>query len=119
MDVIDSITTATRLLIGMRPQDKGRMYTVGSLFYAIYFFVSFPMFYHMDESPRRHWKLKEAVLDSLSACMLVTCLLDFWRLSLGAVWDSSSSVGECYSAGGQGLPWLPQERMYKSAQHCP
>ncbi len=25
------------------------MYTVGSLFYAIYFFVSFPMFYRMDE----------------------------------------------------------------------
>jgi cycloeucalenol cycloisomerase len=28
------------------------MYTVGSLFYAIYFFVSFPMFYRMDEQPR-------------------------------------------------------------------
>jgi cycloeucalenol cycloisomerase len=28
------------------------MYRVGSLFYAIYFFVSFPMFYRMDEAPR-------------------------------------------------------------------
>jgi hypothetical protein len=33
-------------------QDRSRMYTVGSLFYAIYFFVSFPMFYRMDEQPR-------------------------------------------------------------------
>lgn len=29
--------------------DRDKMYTVGSLFYAIYFFVSFPMFYRMDE----------------------------------------------------------------------
>lgn len=29
------------------------MYTVGSLFYAIYFFVSFPMFFRMDEDLRR------------------------------------------------------------------
>lgn len=29
--------------------DRDRMYTVGSLFYAIYFFVSFPMFFRMDE----------------------------------------------------------------------
>ena len=33
-------------------QDRGRMYSVGSLFYAIYFFVSFPMFYRMDEDPK-------------------------------------------------------------------
>jgi hypothetical protein len=29
--------------------DRNKMYTIGSLFYAIYFFVSFPMFYRMDE----------------------------------------------------------------------
>lgn len=28
------------------------MYTVGSLFYAIYFFVSFPMFFRMDEDAK-------------------------------------------------------------------
>ena len=28
------------------------MYTVGSLFYAIYFFVSFPMFFRMDEDTK-------------------------------------------------------------------
>ena len=30
-----------------------QMYRVGSLFYAIYFFVSFPLFLRMDESARR------------------------------------------------------------------
>jgi hypothetical protein len=38
--------------------DRSKMYTVGSLFYAIYFFVSFPMFYRMDEvrtSDRPQW----------------------------------------------------------------
>jgi len=28
------------------------MYSVGSLFYAIYFFASFPMFFRMDENPK-------------------------------------------------------------------
>lgn len=131
------------------PQDKGRMYTVGSLFYAIYFFVSFPMFFRMDEDPkvvgvwglgprcapmlpgsppaharvhagawhverarasaRRRWtharlarlplhaqscshthdapqakpySLWRVVVDAMAAGMLVTLLLDFWRLAV-------------------------------------
>jgi cycloeucalenol cycloisomerase len=31
--------------------DRSKMYSVGSLFYAIYFFVSFPMFMRIDEDP--------------------------------------------------------------------
>lgn len=58
------------------------MYTVGSLFYAIYFFVSFPAFFIMDESLRK-WSLARAASDSLAAGMLVTILLDFWRLAVG------------------------------------
>lgn len=87
-----------------RFKEKERMYTTGSLFYAIYFFVSFPMFYRMDESPKRQWSLQQATLDSLAASMLVTCLLDFWRLSLGAIWDKTQAVLE---PQGHGLPWLP------------
>ncbi len=66
-----------------------RMYTVGSVFYGIYFYVSFPMFLRVGEE--RHWTATEALLDSLAACMAVTIMLDAWRLLLG-----SSS----------GLPWL-------------
>jgi hypothetical protein len=38
--------------------DRSKMYSVGSLFYAIYFFVSFPMFMRIDENPRAtRWNL--------------------------------------------------------------
>jgi hypothetical protein len=36
------------------------MYSIGSLFYAIYFFVSFPMFMRLDEQVGgRRWSLRE------------------------------------------------------------
>jgi len=77
--------------------DRSRMYTVGSLFYAIYFFVSFPMFFRIDEYPRvRKWSLVDCVWDSLAAGMLVTILLDLWRISVGGIVDQA----------GQGLPWI-------------
>lgn len=61
------------------------MYTVGSLFYAIYFFVSFPLFFIMDEQRIPKWTLLRVVLDSLAAGMLVTILLDLWRLWIGGI----------------------------------
>ena len=73
------------------------MYSVGSLFYAIYFFVSFPMFFRMEEKPRPKWTVQKAALDSLAAGMLVTILLDFWRLALGSIWQAEE---------GSTLPWL-------------
>lgn len=90
--------------------DRDRMYTVGSLFYAIYFFVSFPMFYRMDEPPltaargsagskASKWTPAQAFLDSLAAGMLVTILLDLWRISVGAIVVDGKQ-------GSQGLPWM-------------
>eukprot|EP00955_Chlamydomonas_euryale_P105788 365661-Chlamydomonas_euryale.AAC.73 len=79
--------------------DRSKMYTIGSLFYAIYFFVSFPMFFRIDEDapPRgKTWSLGEVAVDGLGASMLVTILLDLWRISLGPVVDT-----ETY-----GLPWM-------------
>ncbi len=76
------------------------MYSVGSLFYAIYFFVSFPMFFRMEERPRQKWTASQAAIDSLAAGMLVTILLDFWRLGVGSIWDANSAAA--------GLPWLHQ-----------
>ncbi|EFN54514.1 hypothetical protein CHLNCDRAFT_11379, partial [Chlorella variabilis] len=79
-------------------KDRSRMYSVGSLFYAIYFFVSFPMFYRMDEALRaKPYTLWRAVVDALAAGMLVTCLLDFWRIGLGGIVDTP---------GAGGLPWM-------------
>jgi len=79
--------------------NKYLMYTVGSMFYGIYFYVSFPMFYRLDEplqhqqhekkkkaSKRRSgWTLGETFVDALAACMLVTIILDVWRLGLGPI----------------------------------
>ena len=62
------------------------MYTVGSLFYAIYFWVSFPAFFVMDENPRgKKWPLWRAAWDALAAGMLVTIILDLWRVVVGPI----------------------------------
>lgn len=67
--------------------DREKMYSVGSLFYAMYFFVSFPLFFRIDEEvhPSKHFSLWRVVIDSLGASMLVTLLLDFWRISFGGI----------------------------------
>ncbi|KAK9909776.1 hypothetical protein WJX75_007309 [Coccomyxa subellipsoidea] len=87
-------------------KDRSRMYTVGSLFYAIYFFVSFPAFFFMDESLRK-WSLGRAASDSLAAGMLVTILLDFWRLAIGPLEKSSGLTGLLTNnQAGSKLPWF-------------
>lgn len=45
------------------------------------------------------YTLWRAVVDALAAGMLVTCLLDFWRIGLGGIVDTP---------GAGGLPWMPQ-----------
>ncbi|KAK9837459.1 hypothetical protein WJX81_004082 [Elliptochloris bilobata] len=80
-------------------KDRGRMYTLGSLFYAIYFFVSFPAFLAMDEGPRERWSLARAAGDALGAGMLVTILLDAWRLGIGAIDGSGPQASTA-------VPWM-------------
>lgn len=78
--------------------DRSKMYTIGSLFYAIYFFVSFPMFYRIDEHPKaKKWTISQICFDSLAAGMLVTLWLDTWRISFGGIVGSQGASG--------GLPW--------------
>jgi cycloeucalenol cycloisomerase len=85
-------------------------YTIGSAFYAIYFVVSFPMFLRIDEEggssrsrcPPPHaarapshsgskWPLSRVAIDALASAMLVTIMLDTWRL---------------VATGAPGLPWV-------------
>ena len=83
--------------------NKSMMYSVGSLFYAIYFWVSFPAFYLMDEdASARRSPLWRAAWDALAAGMLVLIILDFWRLYIGDIAPASSSGHPPPS----GLPWL-------------
>ncbi|KAG6746147.1 hypothetical protein POTOM_050661 [Populus tomentosa] len=83
--------------------DRASMYTVGSLFYAIYFFVSFPMFLRIDEKPGDLWELPRVAVDSLGAAMLVTIILDLWRIFLGPIVPLPETK-QCLQ---QGLPWFP------------
>ncbi|EME28340.1 Cycloeucalenol cycloisomerase [Galdieria sulphuraria] len=62
-----------------------KMVYFGSVFYAIYFVVSFPMYYRIDEDPQHDWNLTAVVLDSFAAAMIVTVLLDLWRIFIGSL----------------------------------
>ena len=75
------------------------MYTIGSLFYAIYFFVGFPVFFHMDEDSKHVWSLGQALRDSLASGMAVTILLDLWRITFGAIADSQHTGGLIWTPG--------------------
>ncbi|CAA2992250.1 cycloeucalenol cycloisomerase [Olea europaea subsp. europaea] len=84
--------------------DRASMYKVGSLFYAIYFMVSFPMFLRIDEKPDKQWDLPRVAIDALGAAMLVTIILDWWRIFLGPIVPIPDSK-QCLQPG---LPWFPR-----------
>ena len=67
-------------------KDRSRMYSIGSICYALYFIVTFPMYYRIDEDPADGpYDMERVVLSALGSCMAVTLLLDFWRISLGGI----------------------------------
>ena len=66
-------------------ENREKALVVGSCVYMIYFIVSFPMFLRVDESAAR-WTTSEVLMDSLGCCMLVTIMLDWWKLIFGAVY---------------------------------
>jgi cycloeucalenol cycloisomerase len=64
------------------------VYTIGSCFYGIYFIVSFPTFYRLDENSTNQVKtiphtMYQTVMEALGCSMAVLLLLDFSRLALG------------------------------------
>ena len=75
--------------------NKDTMYKVGSVFYAIYFIVSFPMFLRVDEDNEGKgacWSLWQTLMEALASCMVVTQLLDFWRLYVGSIVSEEGNV---------------------------
>jgi cycloeucalenol cycloisomerase len=63
-------------------EDRFMAYTVGSAFYGIYFLVSFPAFFRLDESPGTELSMYQSVFDACGAGMIVLTLLDVVRLCL-------------------------------------
>ncbi|EAY80703.1 hypothetical protein OsI_35887 [Oryza sativa Indica Group] len=85
--------------------DRDIMYKVGSLFYAIYFIVSFPMFSRIDENEEK-WNLSRVAVDALGAAMLVTIILDLWRIFLGPI----VPIPESRRCGQPGLAWFQVQK---------
>ena len=71
--------------------DRDLAYTLGSAFYGLYFIVSFPAFYVLDELPfsvvdnrrsSRTHSFPEVIASALASSMAVLFLLDFVRISI-------------------------------------
>jgi cycloeucalenol cycloisomerase len=65
--------------------DIPRQLKYGSIFYALYFIVSFPMVYRMDENIEENWSVSRTCIEALATGMMVFCLLDFWTLIIGPI----------------------------------
>ena len=64
------------------------IYTVGSAFYGIYFLVSYPVFYRIDEKVNKKLgvplhSVYQVVMEVMGSGMMVLLLLDFARLAAG------------------------------------
>lgn len=55
----------------------------------------------IDEKPGDSWELPRVAVDALGAAMLVTIILDLWRIFLGPIVPDSK---QCLQPG---LPWFP------------
>lgn len=70
------------------PEIKQAIYVKGSAFYGLYFIVSFPVFYRLDEKVNATkgvvaHSLFQTVFEVMGTSMIVLLLLDFCRLHLG------------------------------------
>ena len=64
--------------------DRAAMYKYGSVFYGIYFVVSFPMHVYLEEAKKPH-SLKHYIMNAFATCGMVTLLLDMWRMAIGSI----------------------------------
>jgi len=67
---------------------RSKIYSLGSAFYGIYFIVSFPVFYSLDEYVSSKTKvgphsLFQTIMEVMGSGMIVLLLLDFCRIALG------------------------------------
>lgn len=66
--------------------DLHRMLTVGSVCYMLYFIVSFPNVYRLDEAPGpARWSLSRTVLEASAVSMITLLLLDLFTMIVGPI----------------------------------
>lgn len=64
---------------------------------VVYFFL-----HRIDENPNERWSLWRVAVDALGAAMLVTIILDLWRIFLGPIVLIPDMMQHTQS----GLPWF-------------
>jgi cycloeucalenol cycloisomerase len=62
--------------------DLYTMLTKGSAFYSVFFLVTYPWFYRLDEDPHSPWPISRVITESLAAMMVVLLCADFLRLAI-------------------------------------
>lgn len=65
--------------------DKARMLAIGSFCYALYFVVSFPNVYRLDEPPGPKWNLSRCVVEAGFVSMLSLFLIDLFAWVYGPI----------------------------------
>lgn len=66
--------------------DLAAMLRFGTLFYAIYFLVSFPSFFRLDEHPDQPpWTLARSVIEASFVSITSLLLLDLWARFVGPI----------------------------------
>jgi cycloeucalenol cycloisomerase len=69
--------------------DVPAMLRFGSIFYAMYFIVSFPNVYRLDEDPDAPpWSLSRTVIEACFVSMVSLLLLDLWANFVGPIYAS-------------------------------
>lgn len=67
-------------------EDRGAMLRYGSFFYAMYFVVSFPNLYRLDEEPGdAPWSLSRVVIEAGFVGVATLTLLDLWANFIGPI----------------------------------
>ncbi len=65
--------------------DKQRMLEVGSFCYALYFIVSFPNVYRLDEPPGQSWSISRCCIEAGFASMVILFLIDLYAWIVGPI----------------------------------
>lgn len=65
--------------------DKARMLQIGSICYMLYFIVSFPNIYRLDEPPGERWSLSRCVTEAGFTSILTLFLIDLFAWIYGPI----------------------------------
>ena len=67
-------------------EDRAAMLRYGSIFYAMYFIVSFPNVYRLDENADQpRWPLSRVVIEACFVGVVSMTLLDLWANFIGEI----------------------------------